>query len=42
MNDQDVKDAIWAADAVAAMLERVRRLCVLELLRLANELGLRR
>ena len=39
VTDQDVRDANWAADAVAAMLERVRRLVLLEYLRLAQELG---
>jgi hypothetical protein len=39
MTDRDLADAIWAADALAAMLERVRKMCMLEWLRRATELG---
>lgn len=37
MSDQDVRDAEWAADAVAAMIERVRQLVWLAWMALANE-----
>lgn len=34
-----MSDEAWAKEAVARMLEKVRKLCVLEYLRLLREIG---